>query len=162
MTIFEMLRFDEGLKLSVYKDTEGFWTVGIGHLLTKNPSKEVAIQELDKLVGRKTGGVIMQNEAEKIFASDVSVAEKGILGNSVLAPVYKSLDDERKKALINMVFQMGVLGVAGFKNSMRLLLDKKWNDAAVNLKQSKWYKQTTNRATRVISVFEKGNLNAYK
>lgn len=30
--VFGMLKLDEGLKLKVYKDTEGYWTVGIGHL----------------------------------------------------------------------------------------------------------------------------------
>lgn len=162
MDIFGMLRYDEGLKLDVYKDTEGYWTVGIGHLLTKNPSKEVAIKELDKLVGRSTMGKITEAEAQKIFAGDVKIAENGILDNSVLAPVYNSLNDERKKALINMVFQMGVAGVATFKNSMNLLLQKDWSKAAINLAQSKWYKQTPNRAKRVISVFETGTLGAYK
>lgn len=162
MTIFDMLKIDEGLDLSVYKDTEGFWTVGIGHLLTKNPSKEIAIQELDKLVGRKTGGIISLKEAEKIFAADVLKAEQGIAGNKVLSPVYNSLDPVRKMALVNMVFQMGVAGVAGFTNSMNLLLAKNWKQAAINLAQSKWYKQTPNRAKRVISVFETGTTKAYE
>ena len=47
MNIFEMLRIDEGCKLDLYKDTEGYWTIGIGQLITKNPSKDVARAELD-------------------------------------------------------------------------------------------------------------------
>ena len=53
MNIFEMLRNDEGLRLALYKDTEGFWTIGIGHLVTKNPSLAVAKAELDRMIGRK-------------------------------------------------------------------------------------------------------------
>ena len=59
MTLYEMLRFDEGEKLQVYKDTEGYWTVGIGHLLTKNPTKEQAIACLDKELNRVTSGVVI-------------------------------------------------------------------------------------------------------
>ncbi|ATN93090.1 endolysin-murein hydrolase [Salmonella phage Melville] len=164
MNIFDMLRIDEGLKLEIYKDTEGFWTVGIGHLLTKNPNKSVAISELDRLVGRNTSGKITQSEAELIFKNDVETAVSGILKNATLKPVYNSFigDEPRLAALINMVFQMGVAGVAGFKNSMALLKAKDWDRAAVNLAQSKWYKQTTNRARRVIKTFETGTWKAYE
>ncbi|QFR56072.1 lysozyme murein hydrolase [Serratia phage Muldoon] len=162
MTIFEMLAYDEGLKLTVYLDTEGFWTAGIGHLLTKNPSKAVAIAELDKLVGRSTGGTITKAEAERIFAQDVAKSEKGIQGNAVLGPVYAGLDSIRRMALVNMTFQLGVAGAAGFTNSMKLLAAKQWKEAAINLAKSKWYNQTPNRAKRVISVFETGTLSMYK
>ncbi|WJZ28003.1 hypothetical protein NCTGTJJY_CDS0124 [Serratia phage 92A1] len=162
MTIFDMLRIDEGLSLEIYKDTEGFYTVGIGHLLTKDPSKAVAIAQLDKELGRSTSGKISISEAELLFQKDVAKATSGIQGNSVLAPVYASLDSVRQSALINMVFQLGVAGAAGFKNSMALLKAKDWDKAAVNLAQSKWYNQTTNRAKRVISVFKTGTMDAYK
>ncbi|UYM28777.1 lysozyme R [Serratia phage vB_SspM_LC53] len=161
MDIFGMLRIDEGYDSKIYKDTEGYWTIGIGHLLTKNASLDVAKSELDKLVGRKCNGVITQAEAEAIFAKDVEKATHGIQGNSVLKPVYDSLDGVRRAALINMVFQMGVAGVAGFTNSMRLLKEKRWDEAAVNLAKSRWYNQTTNRAKRVISTFKTGTWGAY-
>lgn len=159
--IFEMLRLDEGLKLDVYKDTEGYWTVGIGHLLTKNPSKDVAIQELDKLVERKTLGKITNEEAQKIFLEDVKKVDQGIQSNSTLKPVFDSLDPVRQDALRNMVFQMGVAGVATFKNSLRLIQSKQWDQAAINLKQSKWFKQTPNRAGRVIEVMRTGTYKGY-
>lgn len=74
MTLYEMLRFDEGEKLQVYKDTEGYWTVGIGHLLTKNPTKEQAIACLDKELNRVTSGVISKPESEQLFNQDTSRA----------------------------------------------------------------------------------------
>lgn len=161
MDIFGMLRIDEGYDNKVYKDSEGYWTIGIGHLLTKDPSKTLAISALDKLVGRSTGGVITQAEAEAIFAKDVEKATQGILGNAVLKPVYDVLDSVRKAALINMVFQMGVNGVAGFPASMRLLKAGKWNEAAKELANSRWYRQTPNRAKRVIETMRTGTWAAY-
>lgn len=161
MNIFEMLQYDEGLKLSIYRDTEGYWTIGTGHLVTKDPSKSVAISILDSKFSRKTDGVITKQEAEILFNEDVESAQRGIKANSIVRPVYESLDDNRKIAMINMVFQLGIKGVSGFKNSLALLSQKQWDNAAVNLAKSKWYEQTPNRAKRVISVFKTGAFSAY-
>lgn len=162
MNIFEMLRYDEGLKTEIYKDTEGYYTIGIGHLLTKDPSIAVARRELDRQVGRPAKGSITLAECESLFDKDVANVDSGIQRNAVLKPVFDSLDLVRRDALRNMVFQMGVAGVAGFTNSLRMLKEKRWEEAAVNLKQSKWYRQTPNRAGRVIEVFRTGTFNAYK
>lgn len=35
MELNAMLRYDEGEKLTMYKDTEGYFTIGVGHLITK-------------------------------------------------------------------------------------------------------------------------------
>lgn len=86
--VFDMLRFDEGLKLTVYTDTEGYWTVGIGHLLTKLKDKSEAIRILDNLVGRKTNGVITEAEARKIFEGDVKKAIQQIHSSTILSPIY--------------------------------------------------------------------------
>nr|6XMV_A Chain A, Hemolysin,Endolysin [synthetic construct] len=161
MNIFEMLRIDEGLRLKIYKDTEGYYTIGIGHLLTKSPSLNAAKSELDKAIGRNTNGVITKDEAEKLFNQDVDAAVRGILRNAKLKPVYDSLDAVRRAALINMVFQMGETGVAGFTNSLRMLQQKRWDEAAVNLAKSRWYNQTPNRAKRVITTFRTGTWDAY-
>lgn len=163
MDIFGMLRIDEGCKLSIYKDTEGFWTIGIGQLLTKNPSIDVARDALDKLIGRSCNGQITQREAEDLFNGSVEKARKGIQGNAVLKPVYDGLDEIRRCALINMVFQMGVAGVAGFPKGLRLLKEQKWDQAAIELADSRWYKtQTPNRARRVIETFKTGTWKAYE
>nr|1OYU_A Chain A, Lysozyme [Tequatrovirus T4]1OYU_B Chain B, Lysozyme [Tequatrovirus T4] len=173
MNIFEMLRIDEGLRLKIYKDTEGYYTIGIGHLLTKSPSLNAAKSELDKAInaakseldkaiGGGGGGVITKDEAEKLFNQDVDAAVRGILRNAKLKPVYDSLDAVRRAALINMVFQMGETGVAGFTNSLRMLQQKRWDEAAVNLAKSRWYNQTPNRAKRVITTFRTGTWDAYK
>lgn len=163
MDIFGMLRIDEGYDNKLYKDTEGYWTIGIGQLITKNPSKDVARDALDKLMGRVCDGQITQREAEELFNGSVEKARKGILGNATLKPVYDVLDEVRRAALINMVFQMGVTGVAGFPKGMRLLKEKNWDAAAKELANSRWHNtQTPNRARRVISTFKTGTWKAYE
>lgn len=161
VNVFDMLAFDEGLKLTVYKDTEGYWTVGLGHLLTKQKDKAVAISELDKLVGRKTNGVITEKEARNIFDKDVKKAIDQVKKSSILSPIYNKISENRRMALINMVFQMGLAGAESFKNSLTLVSNSYYTKAASNMRQSKWYRQTPNRAERVIKVLQTGTLDSY-
>ena len=85
--VFDMLRFDEGLKLTVYTDTEGYWTVGIGHIMTKIKDKAEAIRIHYNLVGRKTNGVITEAEDRRIFESDVKKAIQQIHSSAILSPI---------------------------------------------------------------------------
>ncbi|WP_375752616.1 glycoside hydrolase family protein [Enterobacter roggenkampii] len=160
-TLTEMIKYDEGVKYSLYKDSLGFYTIGVGHLVTKSTNKNTALDILDKKFGRVTKGVITSDEAEDLLLEDIQSTIIGIQNNPTLSKLYNSLDSIRKFALINMCFQLGVDGVAGFKKSVAALLKKDWDEAEKQLKDSLWYLQTTNRAKRVISVFKTGTLNAY-
>lgn len=158
---FDMLRVDEGLKLTIYKDTKGYWTVGIGHLLTKKDDKAEAIRILDALVGRKTGGAITEAEARKIFSADVDTAYRQIKASKILSPIYNKVSDTRRMGIVNMVFQLGIGGAEGFQNSLTLISNSQYTQAGKNMRASRWYSQTPNRAERVIKVLTSGTLDAY-
>lgn len=161
MNIFNALTLDEGLKLSLYKDTLGYWTIGIGHLVTKNPSYVIAIGELNKVVNRQTNGSITLQEAQSIFNSDISTTISLVSNHSFLGPIYSNLDDIRKDGLINMAFQLGVGSLSRFTNSLGLIGQQQWDAAAKNFRQSKWYTQTPNRAERVINTLCYGSYAKY-
>src|SRR3546814_3364019 len=61
-------------------------------------------------------------------------------------------DPVRATALLSMAFQMGAAGLAGFKNSLKLVEQKRWAEAAANMMLSKWAKQTPERAARVTKM----------
>src|SRR3546814_5399672 len=65
-------------------------------------------------------------------------------------------DPVRATALLSMAFQMGAAGLAGFKNSLKLVEQKRWAEAAANMMLSKWDKQTPERAARVTKMIETG------
>lgn len=155
------LRVDEGQKLTIYQDTEGYWTVGIGHLLTKQASKTVAIAVLDKLVGRRTKGTITETEAQNIFNQDKGELESKVLANTKLKPIYISLSTVRKQAVLNMAFQMGISGTASFENSLTLVANGSYSVAKANLLKSKWASQTPNRAARVIDTLITSTFDSY-
>lgn len=160
MTLYEMLRFDEGEKLQVYKDTEGYWTVGIGHLLTKNPSKEQAIACLDKELNRVTSGVISKSESEQLFNQDISRALQDI-SRSELSSIYIQMNGHRRAALVNMVFQLGLAGVLKFRKMIQYLKVGNYEAAADEGLDSKWARQTPNRARRVTEVIRTGTFSSY-
>jgi len=159
--IYKMLKYDEGEKLKMYRDTEGYWTIGVGHLISTNPSYDAALKRLDDSLMRRTNGSITSEESKMLFVGDVVRTQSQMKLYSQINRVYDSLDKTRQYALVNMCFQMGVQGVSSFKNSLKLLEQKDWDNAAINLAKSKWYNQTPSRAKRVINVFKTGTLDAY-
>jgi len=160
----EMLKFDEGSKLTVYWDTEGYPTIGIGHLILKLKTKDMGIinRELSSHVGRTiTNGTITNSEQLKLFDSDLLKVRNSMSKYSPLWDVYSGLDDVRKTAIENMVFQMGAKGVNGFPSMLKALRGKDWVGAKKHALDSSWAKQTPNRAKRVTDVLLTGTYKGY-
>lgn len=135
------LKADEGVRHTIYKDSLGNWTIGVGHLVL--PS------ELSEYKGR----YVEDKEIDALLESDIHKAFTSISS----WPVYKAMDtDARQRALINMSFQLGTKDLAGFKNSLRELENLQWAKAGARLRKSLWYRQTPKRAERVIRMLETG------
>jgi lysozyme len=56
-----------------------------------------------------------------------------------------------------MAFQMGVTGLMGFKNTLALVEQGKYQDAAENMLKSKWAQQTPARAQRISNQMRTGD-----
>src|SRR3546814_19838632 len=69
-------------------------------------------------------------------------------------------DPVRATALLSMAFQMGAAGLAGFKNSLKLVEQKRWAEAAANIMLYKWATQQTERAARVTKMIVTGAYQA--
>ena len=59
---------------------------------------------------------------------------------------YKDASFVTKTILINLSFNMGIKGLLGFKNTLAFIKEKKYKEAASNLRKSLYYKQVTKRA----------------
>ncbi|MFQ2569791.1 glycoside hydrolase family protein [Aeromonas caviae] len=162
LSLEQQLTLDEGKKLEIYKDTEGYWTVGIGHLIQRSLiSRDKAIQILDRHLGRSTSGSITDSECTRLFNEDIYEVRKGIQ-QSAFCETYKRLDDVRQSAIENMCFQLGVNGVGQFKNMWKALALNNYNDAYKHGRDSRWYKQTPNRAERVLTTLKTGSTQHYR
>jgi lysozyme len=71
-------------------------------------------------------------------------------------PWFQNLDDARKAVLLNMAFQMGTDGLLGFKNTLALIRDGKYAEAADAMHASKWAQQTPLRAARLATQMRTG------
>lgn len=133
----ELIR-DEGRVLTSYQDSseERLWTVGIGHLL--GPTRRVI--------------TITDAECEAWFDHDAGAAE--IVARS-LAPGFDLLSDARQRALVNMAFNLGGR-LAGFKRFLTALNAQNWQQAALEMADSKWAKQVGARAERIQAMILAG------
>ena len=136
MDLIQQLKRDEGLRLTAYRDTLGFWTIGYGHH--------------DGSV--KLGDTITEAEAETLLIADIKVAAKRLIDT---CPWMATLDEVRFAALVNMSFQLGNK-VFQFKKTLGHLRNKEYNKIVEQGMKSLWAKQTPNRAKRVLSQLATG------
>ncbi len=110
----------------VYLDSLKKPTVGIGHLVTP----------IDKL---KVGDEIDDARIQKFFKKD---SAKAVAAASSQASEAGIKDSEFKVYLASVNFQLGTNWTSKFKNTWKLIVDGKYEEAAKMLEKSAWYKQT--------------------
>ena len=132
----EQIKQDEGLVLHAYDDHLGFSTIGYG-----------------RLIDRRKGGGISQDEAEYLLNNDVS-SRLAVLENAI--PFFSRLDDARKAVLLNMSFQLGITGLLKFKSTLAFIEAGDFENASANMLKSLWAKQTPQRAKRLAEQMRTG------
>lgn len=162
-----MLHRDEGLRLKVYWDSEGYPTIGIGHLIVMQKIRDmdqinlILSKQVDREV-KGNPGTISMDEASKLFQEDLADVQRDIgTTNALLAQVYNQENKSRKMALENMAFQMGVGGLAKFRGMLGNMLVKDYKAAYDEARNSTWYNQTKGRASRVSMIILTGNMESY-
>ncbi|HGA5240295.1 TPA: glycoside hydrolase family protein [Salmonella enterica subsp. houtenae serovar Rough:z4,z23:-] len=149
--IVKILNYEEGYKERPYIDTEGYPTVACG---VKIGPKGASLSNYIFTVPREVGDVWL----ESFVASTI----KKMNENPLIISAMKACNQERKDILISMAYQMGVQGLAGFKNTLAMVSSGNFSGAASGMLSSKWAKQTPNRANRHAEVMRTGTLEAYK
>jgi len=90
-TGLDLLKQWEGVETEKYKDAGGKWTIGVGHLLTR-----------EEIMGGKYDDGITEAEALELLAADVGPAEDAV-NRYVAVPLNQNQFD----ALCSMVFNIG-------------------------------------------------------
>lgn len=134
--IRDQLIRDEGRVLSAYQDHLGFWTIGVGRLIDK-----------------RRGGGISQDEADYLLDNDIRKCRSQILARW---PWVESLDAVRQAVLVNMCFQLGINGLAGFTNTLKLMRKGDYAGASAGMLASQWARQTPARAQRLAAQMKEG------
>jgi len=133
----EELEYDEGVKYEIYLDHLGLPTFGIGHLVT----------EADPEHGEDVGTEISEDRVAEAFEQDIQTT---LSECTVLYPDFEDLPEEAQLIIANMMFNMGRPRLSQFKGMKRGVDARDWNAAADEMVDSKWYRQVTNRADRLV------------
>lgn len=146
--LLDQLVYDEGEKLSVYQDSEGFWTIGVG-----------------RLVDGRRGGGISEAESRHLLNNDVDK----VLEQAKSFWWFEQLNDVRQEVILNMIFNLGLgarvggtdahpvySGFKGFGQMIRALEQSDYEWAAQESLDSKWATQVGNRALRLAEALRRG------
>ena len=133
----EEIEYDEGSVNKIYLDHLGLATFGIGHLVT----------EWDEEYGWEVGTPVSEDRCIAAFDSDI----KNVLSDcNKLYSDFDELPEEVQRIIANMMFNMGRPRLSKFKGMKRGVDARDWNAAADEMVDSKWYRQVTKRADRLV------------
>jgi lysozyme len=70
-------------------------------------------------------------------------------GAEELLMLCPNIHETARHIVVEMVYQMGSYGVSRFKKFLQALQDSDYKEASVQMLDSRWAKQTPNRANRM-------------
>ena len=126
------IRCYEGFSRLPYKCPTGHLTIGYGHNLENGISAAAA---------------------EFILQEDLARAVRAVKD---AFPWWWKLDDARQFVLVDMVFNMGLAGLKGFKKMLAAMEKGDYQTAAKEMLASKWAAQVGHRAAENARMMETG------
>ena len=135
--LLESVKKHEGYKNKVYLDTLGKRTVGVGHLCVED------FWEDDKEYEEKFLMTILEHDlSDAIKGANDLMVENGCM----------DMNEKAHELIIEMVFQLGKTGVSKFRNMWKALSALDYSTAAEQMLDSRWAKQTPNRANGMADI----------
>jgi len=129
----QLVSEEEGRIAHVYKDSEGFWTIGVGCL-----------------VDARKGGALCDEAIDAQLEHDMALARQ----RAAALAGFGQCNDVRQAVLVSMCFQLGDL--ADWPNFRSALARGDYEAVAAHGLDSLWAKQTPGRAQRQMSMFRTG------
>lgn len=126
------LKLKEGLKLKLYQDTLGVWSIGYGLNLQNGITLEEAEWLLDSRMTRAIGDA-------RAFLS-----------------TFDTLTDTRKQTLAEMAYNLGLPRLKLFVKFRTALLKGDFTKAAEQMRASAWASQVKGRATELAQMMQQG------
>ena len=129
MSLIDNIKESEGFRSQVYQCTAGYDTIGFGFKVSDleldvDMAEEILVRKLEKLIRRVKNRFSWVNEAPY----------------------------EIQDVVYEMCYQMGVSGFSKFKKTIQYLADKNYDKASKEMLDSRWARQTPNRAIRLSNI----------
>jgi len=128
-TVYE-LQDHEGFKDKPYQDTRGVWT--FGHGLT--------------YITKQESLMIMRHRIKVEYLPQLRC----------LIPFFDKLTPNRQEVLLNMTYNLGIGGLAGFKKMITALVDGDYAKASKEMLDSNWSRQVGQRSKDLAERMERG------
>ena len=127
--LLKAIKLSEGFRDRVYKDSLGIDTIGYGFaikdlVLDEDISEMILRRKLDSLIDRV-------NKRFKFV---------------------KDLPQEAQDVMYEMCYQLGITGVSKFRKTLAYLENHEFRMASKEMLDSKWARQTPNRANRLSDI----------
>ena len=128
----EYIHQEEGFRSKPYRCTSGALTIGIGYNLDAGMPFDEAV-------------LLMRHRIDKIRRALLERLEW-----------FPKLNEARQAALLSMAYQMGLSGLLGFRRTLATMESGDWEKASLEMLNSKWARQTPERAQRTAYIIRYG------
>ncbi len=145
-TAENVITIEEGFRQHVYRCTEGVPTIGYGRTIGKK--------------GDSLTNEVTTKEKELVFVRE-KVRELSYALMSRFPTAWSKCNQARQAILISLAYQLGLAGVSQFQKMWMALSNGDFSLAAKEMLNSKWAKQTPNRAKRHVEQMERGEIIRY-
>lgn len=129
---------DEGVMHTVYLDHLSLKTCGIGHL---------CIEGKDPEFDQPVGTPVSKERVAELFQDDMRSV---LLDCERLYSNFYDLPEDAQHVVANMMFNLGLPRLRKFKNMKKAVDAGDYQQAALEMCDSKWYSQVKNRADRLV------------
>jgi lysozyme len=151
VTLIDALKRDEGFRANPYLCSLGALTIGYGRNLEANP---LTGAEWRALWDNGDIAVSLSEEgAQKLLKAGIGAVE---LQCATTFKWWGRLDRPRQEVLTNMAFNMGLPRLLGFRNMLAAIAAGDFAIAAEELLDSRYAKQTGQRAQRLAEQLRTG------
>jgi len=128
MNLIQSIKKHEGWRSKLYVDSVGVKTIGYGINLEQ--------QEMPKAVAELWLSMVVSDIKNKLREYEW----------------YIKLNGDRRKAIIDMAYNLGIPGLLKFKNMIAAIKENNYRKAAKEMIDSKWASQVGKRATDLAKI----------
>ena len=137
----EQLIIDEGVKYETYLDYHA----------TKTSCTCLTCRGDDPEYDLPLGTKISEERVTELFEQDI---QSVIMDCKKVYDDWDKLPEPVKQIIANMMFNLGLPRYSRFRKHIQAVMDGNWQESANQMRDSRWYRQVTNRAERLCKRME--------
>ena len=140
------LKTEEGVRISVYHDTAGHPTVGVGFNLDRPDAATLLSRVGADLRDVLSGKPLRLDQVDALL--DATACE-AVETTRAHVGGFDTMPEGAQQVLADLTFNMGWATLAGFRRFLGYVALRYWREAADALADSLWHRQVGSRAVRL-------------